>query len=200
MDSSGRTTQRQYYVGRGRPNTNSAEHLGVSEKWEDRMERKRELLLVSCKIKEEENKKPTPGGRLSLAEREPFGLIHTEPRPCGHTPQRGWQLQGTTVHGQKMQRPKSKKKWPLCIQHKGEANRLRSRMSEQKVCLAETSFPGSLSCGWWESFPSFMPSTWLLGCYIQQWLESVINSLLPLEPRESLNCGAKYKCGRYRCV
>lgn len=51
MDSSGRTTQRQYYVGRGRPNTNSAEHLGVSEKWEDRMEKKRELLLVSCKNK-----------------------------------------------------------------------------------------------------------------------------------------------------
>lgn len=111
MDSSGRTTQRQYYVGRGRPNTNSAEHLGVSEKWEDRMERKRELLLVSCKIKRRKtrNPHPTPGGRLSLAEREPFGLIHTEPRPCGHTPQRGWQLQGTTVHGQKMQRPKSKR-------------------------------------------------------------------------------------------
>lgn len=27
------------------------------------MERKRELLLVSCKIKEEENKKPTPNTR-----------------------------------------------------------------------------------------------------------------------------------------
>lgn len=203
MDSSGRTTQRQYYVGRGRPNTNSADHLGVSEKWEDRMERKRELLLVSCKIKEEENKKPTPNTRWkSVPGWE--GALWTD----SHRAQtmRSYPTARMTITGdhspwaKDAERPKSKKKWPLCIQHKGEANRLRSWMAEQKVCLAETSFPGSLSCGWWESFPSFMPSTWLLGCYTQQWLESVINSLLPLEPRESLNCGAKYKCGRYRCV
>lgn len=60
------------------------------------------------------NPHPTPGGRVSLAEREPFGLIQTEPRPCGHTPRRGWQLQGTTVHGQKMQRGQRVKRSGHC--------------------------------------------------------------------------------------
>lgn len=70
MDSSGRTTERQYDVGGGRLNTNCATLRGVAGKWDSqvyplevhRMERKQELLLVSCKVEEEENK-ATPNTR-----------------------------------------------------------------------------------------------------------------------------------------
>lgn len=209
MDSSGRTTQRQYNVGRGRLNTNSAEHLGVSEKWdsqvhplEDRMERKRELLLVSCKVKEEENEKPTPNTRWKSAPGWE-GVFGTDSRraqstcwPFSHTPQRRWQLQGTTVHGQKMQRGQKVKGSGHCASSIKEKPIDWDPECRSRKVAWQKPFPGSLSCVWWESFPRFMPSNWLPGCYTQQWLHSVINPLLPLGSRGSINCGPKYNVAR----
>lgn len=195
MDSSGRTTQRQYDVGRGRLNNQLCGTLrGVWGKWESQvhpfkvhgMERKQELLLVSCKVKEDESKKPTPNlrWRSSPGWERPFWIdsyraqaektvLNCYPSTCWPSTQSSSHSTDDNYRGPQSWRsrrcspcreakavqPKTKKKWPLCTEHKGEATSLRSGMSgsKQKGSMAETSFSGFLSRGQWESFPSFLP-------------------------------------------
>lgn len=113
---------RQYDVGRECLNNQLCGTLrGVWGKWdsqvhpleEHRMERKQELLLVSCKVKEDKSKKPTPNLRWKSSPgwERPFWTDSYRAQAektvlncywvlADHSvilPQHRWQLQGTTV-------------------------------------------------------------------------------------------------------
>lgn len=91
MDSSGRTTQRHYDVGRGRPDTNCRTLRGVRKVRGQDGEEARAVAgeLQSKGGGKQETHTQHQVEECPLAEREPSGLIHTEPRPRGHQPQCG---------------------------------------------------------------------------------------------------------------